>query len=319
MRIGVELRCLIRPGSAIVAAMFLSLVFVAVGLHQADAHSHWRGMANAHTTIQEQRRECQLGEASDSFCARAARDARAGQAKLAGQVRQRFSTASAVLQPLGALGVASGFIASVPGVLAIAALGSLHVAGEWSGGTIRVRLARGLRPFSFVVGKALSLFTSAILLTVLAAAALVAVSWLLKAVYDIPPSPANFDATAYAFQQAGRSVLVVAATSALTAAAAVWTRSSFGTVAFLSVGLFSGVTLVSFVSTVKFSPVFWVAEWMHFVPGRFMGDHIWPDRFPLSAPDPDIAMGAVQASTLLILSLGVFTLIGWLGLRIRDV
>lgn len=319
MRIDLEFRGLIRPGTAIVAAMFLSAVFIAVGLHQAEAHSHWRGMANAHTTIQEQRRECQLGEATDSFCARAARDALVEQAKLASQVRQQFSAASVVLEPVGSLGVASGFIASVPGFLAIAALGSMHVAGEWSGGTIRVRFARGLRPSYFMVGKVLSLFALAILLTVLAAAALTAMSWLMKVVYDIPPAPGNFDVTAYAFHQVGRALLVVAATSAVTTAAAVWTRSSFGTIVLLSVGLFSGVTLVSFGSAVKLSPVFWVAEWMGFVPGRYMGDHIWPDQFPLSAPDPSVAMGAGPASTFLILSLGVLSLIGWLGLRTRDV
>jgi len=225
---------------------------------------------------------------------------------LLGQVASVKGSTSVLAQPFtsptGVGRVAADLMASIPGLAAILVLAGGHVAGEWSGGTIKPLLLQDGRRWRWIGGKVASLWIGAVVMELIVWAALAV--WTIALRHWWPPRPpmALGHGLALALTDVARSLLVLAVFAAIGTLAAVVTRSMLGTLlggAFLMGGSLA-LTNIAFTREL---PSYWLTGWMRFhTPALGAPYGLWNDRFPPGVPYPGVLVGMVGMVGLLVLA-----------------
>lgn len=189
--------------------------------------------------------------------------------------------------------VAADLMASLPGVLAMLVLAGGHVAGEWSGRTLKSLLVQDGRRWRWVGGKVVSLWLAGVAMTLALWGALAL--WTLALRRWWPPNAHLGLATGLrlALPDVARSLLVVAVFAAIATLAAIATRSMLGT---MLGGMFvvGGSMAMSNIAFTRELPSYWVTGWMRFhAPAVGAPYALWNDRFPPGVPYPSVAVGIV--------------------------
>ncbi len=193
--------------------------------------------------------------------------------------------------PTGIGRVAAGLVASIPGLVAILILAGGHVAGEWSGRTLKSLLLQDGRRWRWVSGKIASLW--------LAGVGIELVLWGALALWTVAlrrwwPSPGHLGLARgleLALPDVGRSLVVLAVFAALGTLAAILTHSMLGT---LLGGMFviGGSIAMSNIAFTRELPSYWLVGWMRFrAPGTGVSYALWNDKFPPGVPYPSLAVG----------------------------
>lgn len=212
------------------------------------------------------------------------------------EISEMYPLAGVMESPLGAAGVGAGFAASLLGFLALAALAGGHVAGEWSGQTIKRIVARDPRRVRLLAAKFASLWVAGVALILAGWLGLLVLGPVFRRVYKVPPAPPGFSAWNYSSSSVARALAVMAIFAALGLLVAVLTRNPLGTF-----GIMFGFCFLSFAlavdrATVLFSPAFWIGDWMRIVPNN-MADHLWVERFPMAGAP--VHLSSVMGVTVL--------------------
>jgi ABC-type transport system involved in multi-copper enzyme maturation permease subunit len=204
--------------------------------------------------------------------------------------------------PAGVGRVAADLMASLPGLVAILVLAGGHVAGEWTGGTIKALLTQDGRRWRWVGGKIASLWAGAVVIELIVWAALAAWTILLRHWWPTTPELGTMHGLAIAAADVGRSLLVLAVFAALATLAAVATRSVLGTL-LGGMLVFGGSLALSNIAFTRALPSYWLTGWMQFhtpVNGAPYG--LWNDGFPPGVPYPSLLVGALGMVGLLALA-----------------
>src|SRR5712692_7443094 len=214
-----ELSKLNRPQTwAVAGTVALFCVLLAVG-----GTSNATGDAKGRTGPVSSCAELQV--AAGPACARV----QAAQQRRIREIQAGPAQVAAQLNPAAAGAEAAGLMASLPGALALALLAGGHIGGEWSGRTMKNLLTQHGRRWQVLAAKLVSLW--------LAGCALIAACWAALAVagpvishLDHLPDPHESwpSALTLAGSQVARSLLVLAAFTAIGLLAAVATRNTIG-------------------------------------------------------------------------------------------
>ena len=204
--------------------------------------------------------------------------------------------------PTGVGRVAADLMASVPGLVAILALAGGHVAGEWTGGTIRPLLMQDGRRWRWVGGKIASLWVAAMAMELIVWGALAIWTVALRHWWPSTPAMSPGHGLALALADVARSMLVVAVFAAIGTLAAVVTRSMLGT---LLGGMFvvGGSLALSNIAFTRELPSYWLTGWMRFHHAAGAVPYgLWNDRFPPGVPYPGLLVGVAGMVGLLVLA-----------------
>jgi hypothetical protein len=189
------------------------------------------------------------------------------------ELRAAFPAVGLQRDPVGVLGVAAGFIASLPGAIGLLAVAAAFVSGEWERGSIAAVFGRNPDRGAFVVTKFAILWLLGMAWLVTAYAALVALVPVLNALYEAQAIESGVDVLGFSLVRLGKATVVLAAYSAIGTAFGVLVRSPLASlassVAFLSLGI--GIARVW---PISFG--YWVAQWMSYDRNDFGGSHLWP-------------------------------------------
>jgi ABC-type transport system involved in multi-copper enzyme maturation permease subunit len=205
--------------------------------------------------------------------------------------------------PTGIGRVAADLMSSIPGLVAVLALAGGHVAGEWTGGTIRPLLMQDGRRWRWVGGKVASLWVAAVAIELVTWGALAIWTIGLRHWWPSSPPMGLAHGLSLAVADVARSLLVLAVFAAIGTLAAVVTRSMLGT---LLGGMFvvGGSLALSNIAFTRALPSYWVTGWMrfrHVTEGAPYG--LWNDRFPLGVPYPSQLVGVTGMVGLLAVAL----------------
>jgi hypothetical protein len=219
---------------------------------------------------------------------------------------------ASLLQP-GRVGtVASGMLASLPGVLVVALLAGGHVGSEWSGKTIRTVLTHESRRWRVLIAKWASLWLGSAGVMIACWAALAVAGPLLASAGHLPHAhQGSWGGLGAGAGQVGRALLVLALFAALGVSAATLTRNTVGTIAAVV-----GVAVVALMvgelgSAAQWTPATSIQAWMHFDAGLgYLPTNYW-SRFLSSGA----ALGTGRAIIELLACFGVLAFAA--GRRIR--
>jgi len=201
--------------------------------------------------------------------------------------------------------VAADLMASLPGVLAMLVLAGGHVAGEWSGRTLKTVLVQDGRRLRWVGGKVISLWLAGVAMLLALWGALACWTFALRRWW--PPN-AHLGAGVglrLALPDVARSLLVIAVFASLATLAAILTRSMLGT---LLGGMFvvGGSMAMSNIAFTRALPPYWVTGWMRFhAPAVGAPYALWNDHFPPGVPYPSVVVGTVGLLALMGLCLAL--------------
>lgn len=271
-----ELRKLARPllwGTALAAVAFFVLLLWGAS-NNAKA-----GMTDVRSTV-----ACDVSPTPQCQAAAAA-SAAAGRRDAQGTRRQE--------QP-GAVGqVAAGMMASLPGVVVVALLAGAHVAGEWSGRTIRAVLTHQGHRLRVMAAKWLSLWLAVVAIMALCWVVLALVGPALAALAGLPGGGGSWAGLGASVSQFLRASLVLGLFCLIGVAAGVLTRNPVATIA-LVVGLMVVFLILGGVqSLATASPATSVQAWMHFqFNGTYLPTNFW-SRFERSGVTVSTAAGLV--------------------------
>lgn len=228
-----------------------------------------------------------------------------------------LSAARLMENPIGIGKLAAGEMASLLGAVVMLFLAGAHVAGEWSGHTMKTVLAVEPRRWRILLVKFVSLWLTGVAVLIALWCALGAWSLILTRWWPVPGSLGADQAMREAGPDLLRAVLVIAAFAALGVCMAILTRSTLGTV-------IAGVVLVgvsmeagNIDSLARYSPSYWVDGWMQFhPPGSGVSTYaMWNTGVPGNVPVPTVAIGAVGLGVILVLAATV----SWARFRRMDI
>jgi ABC-type transport system involved in multi-copper enzyme maturation permease subunit len=260
-----------------------------------------------------------LGEAVGPRCDAARRQELRFEERLLRDTTSQYELAAAMQSPLGVGGVAAGLVASLVGIVVLAAIGASHVAGEWTVGTIKPLLARDPRRSRFVLVKFLSVCICGVAVLVVVWSVLAALGPFFRHAYSVPPAPSSFNASTYTLGQVSRALVVIVAISALVTMASVTIRSPLGSFGLAIAIVVSGLVATGWQASFRFAPGYWIGAWMRFRADNAWADHVWVDRFPLINPrpgfEPDPAAGLIGLICLTAIGL----VIALISMRVRDI
>jgi ABC-type transport system involved in multi-copper enzyme maturation permease subunit len=211
--------------------------------------------------------------------------------------------------PTGVGRVAAGLMASIPGLVAILALAGGHVAGEWTGGTIRPLLMQDGRRWRWVGGKIASLWMAAMAMELIVWAALAVWTVALRHWWPSTSAMSPAHGLAIALADVARSMLVVAVFAAIGTLAAVVTHSMLGT---LLGGMFvvGGSLALSNIAFTRELPSYWLTGWMRFHHAAGAVPYgLWNDRFPPGVPYPGLLVGVAGMVGLFVVAASLSGLI----------
>lgn len=194
----------------------------------------------------------------------------------------------------GAIGaVAAGMMASLPGVVVVALLAGAHVAGEWSGRTIRAVFTHQGHRLRVMAAKWLSLSLAVVGIMALSWVALALAGPALTALNHLPGGGPAFAGFGASLTQFLRATVVLGLFCLIGVAAGVLTRNPVATIA-----LVVGVTVVFLIlggiqSLAQASPATSVQAWMHFqFNGAYLPSNFW-SRFERSGVSVSAMTGFV--------------------------
>ena len=201
--------------------------------------------------------------------------------------------------------VAAGLMSSLPGVAALLFLAGGHVAGEWSGRTLKSVLVQDGRRWRWVGGKVASLWVAGVAMELALWAVLAA--WTFGLRHWWPPSPgmAISHGLRLALPDVARSLLALGMFAALATLAAIVTRSMLGTLlgGMLVLGGSMGLSNIAFTREL---PSYWVTGWMRFhTPSVGAPYQLWNDKVPPGIPYPGFLIGLVGVAGLLVICAAV--------------
>lgn len=243
----------------------------------------------------------------------------AGLGKGAGSARLRAELAPRALleSPLGIGKAAADEMASLVGAVVMLFLAGAHVAGEWSGRTLKSVLTAESRRGRVLVAKVASMWVAGV--------AVLAGLWLLLAAFTlflarewpIPGRPGPAAALRMAGPDLVRATLVIAVFAVLGLCAAVLTRSVLGTVLAGVLVLGIAMELGNIASLARFSPSYWVDGWMGFrPPGSGLAPlAMWNTGIPAGVPPAGVAPGVLGLAAFV----AVLAAISWARFRRTDV
>jgi ABC-type transport system involved in multi-copper enzyme maturation permease subunit len=202
--------------------------------------------------------------------------------------------------PTGIGRVAAGLMASLPGLFALLVLGGGHVAGEWSGRTLKSVLLQDGRRWRWLGGKIASLWVVGVALELALWAALALWTFALRRWWPPAGHLGLTQGLHVALPDIARSLLVLALFAALATLAAVLTRSMLGTV-LGGTFVLGGSMALSNIAFTRELPSYWVTGWMRFhAVGTGAPYALWNDTFPAGIPYPSLAVGIVGVVGLLV-------------------
>ena len=203
--------------------------------------------------------------------------------------------------PTGIGRVAADLMASIPGLVAMLVLAGGHVAGEWSGRTLKSLLMQDGRRWRWVAGKIGSLWLVGIAIELALWAALALWTFALRRWWPVPAHLGLAHGLGLALPDVGRSLLVIAVFAAIATLAAILTHSMLGTV-LGGVFVIGGSMAMSNIAFTRELPSYWLVGWMRFhAPGGSTPYALWNDKFPPGVPYPSLIIGIVGM-------VGLFTL-----------
>ena len=190
--------------------------------------------------------------------------------------RERWRRSSALQDPIGSLGAASGLIASLAGFVFVGAVAALHVGGEWTTRTVAPTLIRNPSRTRFVLGKFASVWFAGVALIVTTWAVIALLGPVFRAFYEAFPAPSGFDMSTYALGTFAKALIVLAAFAAVGTLTGVAARHPLGALGLTGV-LVAGSMIVPAIAA---SDVLWslpllVSGWMGFESIDVLGAHVW--------------------------------------------
>ena len=202
--------------------------------------------------------------------------------------------------PTGVGRVAAGLMASLPGLFALLVMGGGHVAGEWSGRTLKSVLLQDGRRWRWLAGKIASLWVVGVAIEL--ALWVVLALWTFALRHWWPPAAQLGwgQGLRAALPDVARSLLVLALFAALATLAAVLTRSMLGTV-LAGTFVLGGSMALSNIAFTRELPSYWVTGWMRFHPAALGPPFaLWNDKFPPGVPYPGATVGVLGVTGLLV-------------------
>jgi ABC-type transport system involved in multi-copper enzyme maturation permease subunit len=181
---------------------------------------------------------------------------------------QRESAYAASTQrPLGSLGIALGLVCSIVGAFALVVLASGHVAGEWTGLTIKEALIADRRRGMTILAKMASLFAFGVWLVVCSWIAVMLWGLVSKGLHPalagIATNSASYD---WAIRMTWKAPVAILFFAALAVFLSILIRNNIGTV-LAGIALIVGVNILGvFVMFARYTPASWLAAWMDFRP-----------------------------------------------------
>jgi ABC-type transport system involved in multi-copper enzyme maturation permease subunit len=196
--------------------------------------------------------------------------------------------------------VAAGLMASLPGLFALLVLGGGHVAGEWSGRTLKSVLLQDGSRWRWLGGKIASLWVVGVALEVVLWGALALWTLALRRWWPPLAHVGLLQGFRAALPDVGLSLLVLALFAALATLAAVLTRSMLGTI-LAGTFVLGGSMALSNIAFTRELPSYWVTGWMRFhAVGTGAPYALWNDKFPPGIPYPSVAIGVLGVVGLLV-------------------
>lgn len=215
---------------------------------------------------------------------------------------------------LGAGGLAAGLVASLIGAFAILLIAAAHVAGEWSGGTIKSLLVIDGRRVRFVLTKMLTVWLAGVALLLCAWAGVVLFDLVSERMFALPSTFPDSLPWDYGAARLARALVVIGAFAVIGTLASLLTRSTLA--AFL---VAAGFVVFSYAaaglsSVVRGTFGYWVGAWMEFRRSPLLIDHVWPDTFSGVAVR-SVTDGLLGLTGVLVIG----TAISLVAMRLRDV
>ncbi|MCE7082806.1 hypothetical protein [Streptomyces sp. ST2-7A] len=205
--------------------------------------------------------------------------------------------------PVGTVGASFGWLATVPGLVAIILLAAYFTAGEWSRGTVVPLLLHEQRLWRLLSAKTAVLLVWSLLTAAVMSLAL----WALAALHTRRAHPlhdmvSDAEVRAYTLQRAGVGLLVLAITCVASVALAAALRSPLRS-------SLAGVLLLGLVTLpiTAWSPGAILADGLELKPYLNAWDHVWTTPLGTSVP------ASIRALPWVVLLLGVV----WHGWRVR--
>ena len=292
-----ELRKWRSPGVLATVATAVVLLFVLVGLGQAGDAGQWSIYTFGQTTLATPHaREvyCQTAT-SKAQCDRLMAAEEQSNEDLRLEIIQDHPYGAETQHPIGAGGIVAGWMASLFGLILVAALAAWLVSTEWWYGTARVVLARTPHRWRYAAVKVVSVWGAAVATMLVLWASLAAAGPILRALYDVAPADPGVSHLAYAVGQTGRALPVLALYAVLATGVALLVRNLLGAFAVTTLGGLVGIASSAASRFLDLSPGFWIASWMHYRPSGSWTERRWPSLFPLgNALEPvplDAAVG----------------------------
>jgi ABC-type transport system involved in multi-copper enzyme maturation permease subunit len=225
------------------------------------------------------------------------------------QADMRF--AGSTQHPLGALGLAVGFTASMVGAFLILLASAVHVSGEWSGKTIKEILVAEGRRGRLIWAKIVSLFVFGLWLLVcsyigIALWGLVTSRWI-----HIDQVASTAEVRAWVYPMLWRAPLVILLFVVAAVALSLVLRHRIATImAGAALLVASNFVASHSVSVTKYSPVGWIASFMGFKQREWLVYKLWAN-----APQRMSAIfGAIGVCALLV----AFLVLAVVVMRKRD-
>lgn len=193
------------------------------------------------------------------------------------QTEEDAALVGATQNPLGALGLAVGLTCSMLGAVVILLGAGGHVAGEWSGVTIKELFLADGRRGRLVLAKTFTLFVFGLWLVLCSWLSLAIWGLVSKHVFPIA-QPATTSATLdWMVPQLWRGPLVLLLFAASAVALGIVIRHPVGTVLGGVVTIFIFNYMTRYDSVARFSPAAWVASLMGFQRKLLLIDHVWSE------------------------------------------
>jgi hypothetical protein len=191
--------------------------------------------------------------------------------------------------PLGALGIALGMICSLVGAFVILVAASGHVAGEWTGMTIKETLIADRRRGMTIVAKVVSMFLLGIWLLVCSWIGVTVWGLVSKQIYSLNAAASTSEVFDWIGPMLWKAPLAILFFVGLAIALSVAIRNSVGTLFGGAVALGGLIIMMQFKSVDRFSPAAWLASWMDFQPRPSLNDHLWPNMLADLAGTENVA------------------------------
>jgi ABC-type transport system involved in multi-copper enzyme maturation permease subunit len=235
-----------------------------------------------------------------------------------GRLHDEVVSVSPLETPAGIGKAAADEMASLVGAVVILFLAGAHMAGEWSGRTLKTVLTAESRRWRVLLAKTLSLWIAGVVTLAGLWLLLAGFSFFLSHAWRLAGQPNAAAALRFAGPDLLRATFVLGAFAVLGLCAAVVTRSMLGTVVAGLLVLGLAMELVNISDVTRFSPAYWIDGWMRFQPpGRVAADPLalWNTSVPVGVPAASMTVGAVG----LVLFAAALGALAWLRFRRCDI